>query len=175
MPIAPQYKTFLTSYQWLQQLTTNAKSLKKRGVVYLILSALICKVHKQAKKLIVFILVLGISLPDAVLHYVASVPALAAHYYHHITEHENIGIVEFLTLHAAEHEHMKADAHEHKHLPGSDNKQHCQHAQIIPIVPGNAEISLVIPEILKTVHLGFLKQYLPQSKATAIWQPPKQA
>ncbi len=128
---------------------------------------------KQAKKLIVFILVLGICLPDSMLHYVASTPALVAHYFHHITEHERIGVLEFLAMHAADNEHMQADAHEHKHLPGADNKQHCQHVQTVPVVLGNVSISLMIPDFAEAEHQIFVEQYLPKSNATAIWQPPK--
>ena len=138
-------------------------------------SALLCTVLKQVKKIIVYTLILGICLPDGALHTVTSTTALVAHYFHHITDHEYIGVRDFLILHSADNAHMQEDMQEHKHLPGSDNKQNCQHAQVVPAVAGNTEVSLILPELLKTKHRSFVQQYLPKRKSAAIWQPPKLA
>ncbi len=129
---------------------------------------------KAAKHLLIIFLTIGITMPDAVLHQALRVPALAAHYYHHITEHQSIGVIDFLVLHYGDTDHMQNDEQEHKNLPGTQKNQHCNHAQITPIVLVTSVVLLQNPEpCIKTEPNVCVHQNLPSNNAVSIWQPPK--
>ncbi len=131
---------------------------------------------RAAKYILLFTLTVGIALPDVVLHQVLRLPALAAHYYHHLTEHESIGAIAFIELHYGNTRHMQTDAHEHENLPGTQKDQHCQHAQVIPIVIPIIGLRILHPDFnTKAVHFVNVREHIPSNNATLIWQPPKVA
>jgi len=129
---------------------------------------------KAAKYILLFLLTTSITLPDAIMHQVLTLPALAAHYYHHLTEHESIGAIAFIQLHYGDTEHMQTDAHEHENLPGTQKQQHCQHAQVIPLAVTTVGIHIQLPEFnYQTEHFVVINEHVPSNNAASIWQPPK--
>ncbi len=116
----------------------------------------------------------SITLPDAIMHQVIRLPALAAHYYHHLTEHESIGVIAFIELHYGNTEHMQTDAHEHENLPGSQKQQHYQHTQFIPLALTTVGIQIQQPEFnCQSEHFAVINEHVPSNNAASIWQPPK--
>lgn len=131
---------------------------------------------KAAKYILLFVLTTSITLPDAIMHQVLRLPALAAHYYHHLTEHESIGVIAFIELHYGNTEHMQTDAHEHQNLPGTQKQQHCQHAQVTPVAVTTVGIRIQHPEFnSEAEHYPVVNEHIPGNDATSIWQPPKLA
>lgn len=130
---------------------------------------------KALKHITIVLLTIGIVLPDALVHQIMRLPALAVHYYHHITEHEDIGVVDFLVLHYGNSEHMKTDAHEHENLPGSSSSHVCQHASPAPVVIQSLHLTLTHPELNRASHHVITDEFLPGNGANSIWQPPKVA
>lgn len=130
-------------------------------------------VLKLLKHIVLFFLTIGLCLPDSWLHHIVGFPFLAAHYYHHITEHEEIGVIEFLVLHSSDSNHMKTDAHEHEHLPCSKDAHGCQHAPLVPVVIQNTEIALMHPIELCKIQSAYFLSIFPENNAGSIWQPPK--
>jgi hypothetical protein len=131
---------------------------------------------KAAKYILLFVLTTSITLPDAIMHQVLRLPALAAHYYHHLTEHQSIGVIAFIELHYGNTEHMQTDAHEHENLPGTQKQQHCQHAQVIPVAVTTFGIHIQHPEFNAKAELfTVINEHVPSNNAASIWQPPKLA
>jgi hypothetical protein len=131
---------------------------------------------RAAKYILIFTLTIGIALPDVVLHQVLRIPVLAAHYYHHITEHESIGAIAFIELHYGNTRHMQTDAHEHENLPGNKKNQDFQHTQIIPVVLPALGLRIIHPDFnAKAEHFATVREHIPSNNATPIWQPPKVA
>lgn len=130
---------------------------------------------KALKHITLMLLTIGICLPDALVHQIMRVPSLAVHYYHHITEHENISVFDFLVLHYGDSEHMKTDAHEHQNLPGAKSSHVCQHASPAPIVIQSLQLNLSHPQFNNVVYHIPTDDFLPSNGANSIWQPPKVA
>ena len=129
---------------------------------------------KAARNILIIFLTVGITLPDTFLHQAMRLPALAAHYYHHITEHQSIGVMEFLVLHYGDTDHMQNDEQEHKNLPGSQKQQHCNHAQLIPIALVTSYVHMQHPAAWLKAELNVcVHQNLPSNSSVSIWQPPK--
>ena len=128
---------------------------------------------KAAKYILLFVLTTSITLPDAIMHQVLRLPALAAHYYHHLTEHESIGVIAFIELHYGNTEHMQTDAHEHENLPGTQ-QQNCQHVQVIPLAVNTVGINILHPDFnSQAEHFAIVNEHVPSNNAASIWQPPK--
>lgn len=130
---------------------------------------------KHLKHILVTMLILGITMPDAIMHQVIHMPALVLHYQHHLTEHEPISFIDFLAMHYGDDNHMQSDAHEHEDLPGNNNHQQCSHLQLIPVISESTNICLQKPETRETKPLAFVSANLSTNSVTAVWQPPKMA
>ena len=121
------------------------------------------------------LLTFGICAPDALIHEVMRVPSLAVHYYHHLTAHGKIGVIDFLVLHYGDSQHMKTDAHEHTNLPGTQKQNQCRHSTVIPVVITSTQINFNHPQPNTIKHFAYFHIFLPASASSAIWQPPKLA
>lgn len=130
---------------------------------------------RALKHITIILLTIGISLPDSLVHQVMRVPALAVHYFHHLTEHEEIGVIDFLVLHYGDSEHMKTDAHEHQNLPGTKSHHACQHVSPAPVVIQSLQLALVHPQLSGVAHPIAMDEFVPSNGANSIWQPPKLA
>jgi hypothetical protein len=99
------------------------------------------------------------------------------HFLHHATsDQENIGIVDFVKLHYADHEHHEADHAEHENLPF----QHHHHDQqnLVPqtpclLPPHHAIVAFPKLEIVSNPLIFYSQQWLSSAFLHDIWQPPK--
>ena len=101
------------------------------------------------KRILAVILILGIIIPSEAFHFVASVPAIVGHYYHH-------------TEHGKDHE---SPFHHHHNL----------FCNLQLIAPPAQLFDVNVPQDLSNEKLKIRSQkdFHPSDCLSSIWQPPK--
>ena len=126
------------------------------------------------KRILAVILILGIIIPSEAFHFVASVPAIVGHYYHHTEDHgESIGFFKYLADHLSE----KGDHHT-EHGKDHESPFHHHHnlfCNLQLIAPPAQLFDVNVPQDLSNEKLKIRSQkdFHPSDCLSSIWQPPK--
>ncbi len=125
-----------------------------------------------AKKILLILIIIGISIPNNFLILISSYSTVYSHYQEHLTNHNSISFIDFLILHNSDKEHLEDDDKEHNHLPFKNF-----------LTSVNQIVAL--PSFFEKVVVEFKNDYFYKVKISkkhifsksnyfgSIWQPPK--
>ncbi len=123
---------------------------------------------KMFKNILLLSLVVGLTVPKDVFHFVVHIPAYIHHFHHHNTEHRHISLADFINEHSSDTNH-----HDHDNLPFNHNhSSYCN--QSLTFIPfySRQTINFHLPaaDDKKVIAQQFFRS---SAFSPSIWQPPK--
>lgn len=116
----------------------------------------------------------GMLLPTEAFHMAASIPGLAAHYRHHVEEHESTGLADFILEHAFK-KHPTDTEHPDEKVPLDHHHSICGlQINYIPLQSAGSLKPPVMPAPGKT-RIDTREAFRVSGFSASIWQPPKTA
>lgn len=127
---------------------------------------------KLTKDILLIVLVLGLTVPKGIFHFVIHLPDLVEHYYEHKTENEQVSLLDFIAEHIGQPNHEHTDKHAHDDLPFNHQHTSDYNQSWTAILFFNKETLKHSPtsslEKITTCQCFHSSEF-----SQSIWQPPK--
>jgi len=125
------------------------------------------------KYILLIFFVLGLIVPKGFLHFAVHIHSIIEHLNHHISEHNDSSILNFIVEHTTDNSHQEKEKHEHNKLPY--HKHSIDYHQNITLFQCSNKELLKINLNHNTNSLNIIsKQFFPNlGFPHTIWQPPK--